>query len=152
MARACRCRLFRRLDRQRADAGGRYAVEHPHDSCRHPGDGGVPAAAAAGPARNTVARDPDPGHFDDQLGAVRPHGPGVGAGRARQGIRAGGAPDPGQPVAHHADAHPAQHADARHGDRHAEPVAGHPDRGDAELPGRGHAAHRAVAGHAHPPG
>ena len=84
------------------------------------------------------------------LAAIRPHRARLHPGRARQGLRAGGARHRPLAAAHHGQPYPAQRARAGAGDRHAQPRARHRHRGDAVLPRRRPAADPALARHADP--
>ena len=106
-------RLFRRLARRRDHA-------HRRRSAQLPGDPDRAADRWRHPHRY------GPGHHDalaipvlviaiaaSLLGAVRPHGPRAGAGRARQGICARRPDDRRRPAAHRAHAHPARTCSGR---------------------------------------
>ena len=75
-----------------------------------------------------------------RLGAVRAHGARLDAGRAQQGIRAGGARHRRGAVPHHGPARAAQRDGAGAGAGHDPGRRGHPHRGHAVVPGRRRAA------------
>ena len=142
-------RLSRRLDRRLPHAPVRRDAVVPG----HPGgaaDRRRRPRAVPQRARRRGLRRADPRDLADRLGAVRAHGARLDAGRAQQGIRAGGARHRRVAAAHHAPPRAAQRAGPGAGAGHHPGGHGHHHRGHAVLPGRGRAADLALAGHADP--